>query len=300
MAEGKTRRARGAALKRGLLILCLLALCLSAVSCRIQRQQDNWNEHREHSQETSGWDEHNHEHEEMHENIEPPDLHSDWTGHHLPATRSPAHRRKLELSVQLPKGASKSIGKAYEGRLENGVYLPPKGPGWKRFSKDKFAYGTQETVQALVLAFAEVSERYPGTVAVTVGKLSRNRGGPVRPHKSHQSGRDADVGYFVQENGNQKRFRPTKAKSIDAEKTWALLEAMMRYGKVQYVFVDYALQKPLKAAAEDAGWSEEAVTNLFQYPRGKRAKGVFRHSPGHHNHFHIRFACAATDGTCID
>jgi len=264
----------------------------------VQKATDDWNNYEEY-EEDEYWNDPAREEEP--EDLRPPDIEADWAAKNLPPARSPSHRKKLHLSVQIPQGESSSIGKPFQGRLENGVFLPKKGLGWTRFSKDKFAYGTEETVRALVMAFAEIAERYPGSVAVTVGKLSRNRGGPVRPHKSHQSGRDVDVGYFVQENGNQRRFAATQANTLDPEKTWALLEALMRYGRVRYVFVDYRLQKSLKEAAEDAGWREEILNEVFQYPRGKRAHaGIFRHSPGHHNHFHIRFSCAPNDTACID
>ena len=59
---------------------------------------------------------------------------------------------------------------------------------------------------------------------------------------------------------------------------------------VDYIFVDYGLQKPLYEHAKKAGMSARKLEEYFQYPRGMgRTEGLIRHTPSHKNHFHIRF-----------
>ncbi len=97
--------------------------------------------------------------------------------HHDPASLGPA-----------------SIGPASAGALVNGVQMP-RGDHWQLLDPGR-AWGTQETVDALVRSIERVNERLPGAPPVAIGHLSAKNGGHLSPHKSHQSGRDADVGYY--------------------------------------------------------------------------------------------------------
>ena len=59
---------------------------------------------------------------------------------------------------------------------------------------------------------------------------------------------------------------------------------------MRYIFVDYSVQKLLYEYAKGKGVSEDTLSELFQYPRGKRAsRGIIRHWKGHIDHFHVRF-----------
>ena len=41
-----------------------------------------------------------------------------------------------------------------------------------------------------------VARKFPGSV-LELGELSRQTGGPIVSHLSHQNGRDADVGFYI-------------------------------------------------------------------------------------------------------
>ncbi len=195
------------------------------------------------------------------------------------------------------EASSQSVGKPFRGRLEAGLKLPGKGDGF--YCKSRHVYGTQETVDALMRGFSELSNLYPGSASVVVGDISRKGGGRLSPHKSHQTGRDVDIGYFLVKNKATKRFVEVNKKTIDAEKSWALMEALIRQGRVQYIFVDHSIQPVLRAAAARAGWEEAALNILFQYPRNRSHRsGIIRHTPGHRNHMHVRFSCPASHRQC--
>jgi hypothetical protein len=88
-------------------------------------------------------------------------------------------------------------------------------------------------------------------------------------------------------------------RSLDAEKSWAYLEALLETGAVQYVFVDYRLQKYLRQAAKDMGWPDSELDIIFQYPQGRKTRaGIIRHSSGHDDHFHVRFTCPKDHRLC--
>ena len=88
--------------------------------------------------------------------------------------------------------------------------------------------------------------------------------------------------------------------TLDAEKSWALIEAFIMTGYTQYIFMSYKIQEPLYHEALEVGWSEEALGPIFQYPRGPSVRrGLIRHASGHQDHFHIRFKCPPLDSQCI-
>lgn len=194
--------------------------------------------------------------------------------------------------------ASVSVGSPTRGSLDNGRALPKEGPGWVH--RGARPYGTDETVLLLTWALAEVGRAFPGTAAIVIGDLSQDGGGRIRPHRSHQSGRDVDVGYYRADNQLTRGFEVVDDATLDAEKTWFLLERLLLTGLVQYVFIDRTLQALLFDAASDAGWPPEDLARLFHYPRTGHAGGaIIRHAPGHKNHFHIRFQCPSDDEECI-
>lgn len=196
--------------------------------------------------------------------------------------------------------ASRSVGRATSGELESGCDLPARGVGYVR--KNKAKWGTDRTVAILQWAFAETARLHPGTAPAVVGALSRRDGGRLKPHRSHQSGRDVDIGYFASDNQPLPHFQSMHRGNIDLDKTWTLLAALLRTGQVQYVFIDYELQALLTRYLEDQGASPAILAQLFQFPDGRGARhGVLRHASGHDDHFHVRFRCHPDDGdSCED
>jgi len=89
------------------------------------------------------------------------------------------------------------------------------------------------------------------------------------------------------------------SQTIDVEKMWFLFKTLLDTGKVEYLFVDYALQRPIYERALAEGHTKEDLASLFEYPRRKYAGGaIIRHSRGHDDHFHIRIACRSDDEAC--
>src|SRR5690606_23260483 len=126
---------------------------------------------------------------------------------------------------------------------------------------------------------------------VYVGDLSKKEGGPFPPHVSHQSGRDVDIGLVHQgHHAGARRFVRATRTSLDVERTWSLLVALLETGQVAYVFVDYEVQGWLHAWATARGVNPARLQEWFQYPRGATAMaGVVRHWRGHTDHLHVRF-----------
>jgi len=199
---------------------------------------------------------------------------------------------------------SKAIGRPQNGRLVDGIQLPD-GPGYFVRRKNR-NYGTADTIRALQNAFFAVKKRLPRVHDIVVGDISKKDGGRLAPHKSHQTGIDADIGFYFH---NQKPAGPkvaldAQSSKLDLEATWALIEefvgASADKSRVDYMFIGYGVQEKLYRYAESKGESKKKLAWLFQYPRGSRAMhGLIRHEPGHTNHIHIRFKCPRHNKECL-
>lgn len=187
------------------------------------------------------------------------------------------------------------VGTPQEGALAAGVQIPPGSAYWLRYPNSAYGttYAVRETVAALD-AFAQGSD-YPNPISI--GTMSRQRGGEVGSHHSHQSGRDLDIRLPLRPEVPQ-GLNPTK-KRIDWDASYELVEAFAERGSVDIIFLDYQCQKRLRRAAEARGVDAEQLDELLQFPRGYGASvGLVRHSPGHEGHIHVRFACGPNEPLC--
>ncbi|MDP8225238.1 MAG: penicillin-insensitive murein endopeptidase [Candidatus Lernaella stagnicola] len=191
-----------------------------------------------------------------------------------------------------------SVGRCNDGYLVGGVQLPSSGE--IIVLEPQFAYGTPTLVHSIEAAAADMRANYPDTVSMVVGHLSRPEGGPLRPHKSHQSGRDFDVAYYAKDNQLIRGFVDMRRGKLDVAKTWEFIELMLEHADVQYILMDWDVQKIMYEELR-LFESEWKLRKLFQYPRkpGNRT-GVIRHAPSHHNHMHIRIHCPDDDWFCLD
>jgi len=202
------------------------------------------------------------------------------------------------VEIQRPgkKPSSASIGRAVAGTVKHSVWLD-KGPGYRlRFPKN--AYGTEETVAILKSCAKKVHDRFDGTADILYGDLSRPRGGKFPPHESHQSGRDADVGYYLAGNVQNATMHRVGAHEVDYTKSWALLRCYLRTGKVVRVYMDTKIQTAMATHLGTTGQASPALlSRLFEVIGGSSA--LVQHAPKHDTHLHVRFACARGDAGCV-
>lgn len=180
-----------------------------------------------------------------------------------------------------PLGAA-SIGSPARGSLLFGVELSASETIERA---GKYPYGTASVVAAIERAVREVNRCFPGAHKLAVGDLSRRRGGWLLPHRSHQSGLDADLGFYYR-SGPAWYVRPT-VETLDAPRTWRLLRALWGGGNVEVVFLDLRLQRLLHAYAttlNEPGLDLDAIFDL-----NNKKNRWLRHEYGHHTHMHVRF-----------
>ena len=204
----------------------------------------------------------------------------------------------LTVVTRVPHSNSKSLGSPNDGELVAGVRLP-RHRGYVIRDGER-AWGTVETVFSIRRAFDAVLRAHPGAPLIEVHDLSLREGGPLEDHRSHQSGRDADLAYFYKRcNENICGFERVRPSQLDVPRQWTLLHHWLSTGVAESIFVDYALQAVLYREAKRLGATREELSLWFQYPRGRSSSlVVIRHYPAHADHLHVRFACHDTDEEC--
>ncbi|HTJ82033.1 MAG TPA: penicillin-insensitive murein endopeptidase, partial [Polyangiaceae bacterium] len=185
-----------------------------------------------------------------------------------------------------------SIGAPNRGRLINGVRFPD-GEHWKLTDPGN-AYGTQETVDSIQKAIAKVDDKFPNSPPVIIGHISAKNGGRLRPHKSHQAGRDVDLSYFY--TGNVGWYAVATEKNLDRARTWAFVKAFVEDPNVEMVLMDTSIQRLLRDYALQKGEDRAFVDQVFQVS-GKNPRSIVRYAHGHDTHIHVRFFSPAAQAT---
>jgi murein endopeptidase len=168
---------------------------------------------------------------------------------------------------------SLSFGPNLEGRLLFGVQFPA-GPSWQVVDPPN-SFGTAETVAAIIAVVQDVEARLPGP-PMRINHLSRKNGGRLRSHRSHQAGRDVDLGFYRLKAG-------PKAGEIDLARNWALVRALVTSADVEFILVGRRIQRQLYDLARSLGEDKNWLDSLFS---GK--DGLLQHAPNHNDHFHVR------------
>lgn len=200
-----------------------------------------------------------------------------------------------------PSSRSRSIGSPNRGRVEDAIAFP-EGEGWQLRSRRHRAYGTKRTVQHLAAVIREFRVNYPEVPPLLIGDIGNRRGGRAPPHRSHQSGRDVDLGYVVAEMPSaEARWKRVDLATFDAARNWEFMRMLLATGVVDHIYVDKRLQKPLLEAAKADLTPEELPRYFAVAARGKRAQAHAYISPwaGHDDHMHIRFGCSEVDVGCL-
>ncbi|MEO0321940.1 MAG: penicillin-insensitive murein endopeptidase [Myxococcota bacterium] len=205
---------------------------------------------------------------------------------------------------------SRAIGATNRGwlaspaRLASGPHLRVRSP--------RRAHGTLELVDLVRWAGGRVGEVHGGP-GLLVGDLAGPRGDRLRPHRSHRTGLDADLGFYLLDAEGEAHATPRFVHldgegrgtdregaevRFDARRNWALVAALLGQNvtPVQYVMVIAPLKAQLLAEAERVGapaWLQaraRVVVGPQRTGRGRRAR-----RGTHDSHFHVRIYCPRDD-----
>ena len=211
-------------------------------------------------------------------------------------------------------GTSVSVGKPSNGYVVDAKRLPDSGEGfttqavWKTRGN---RYGTDELLD-LVTGVGRRMKLQFTDVRLVVADLSSQRGGAAKAwHRSHQSGRDADLVYYMR-GPDGKPFEAdamrvfdadAKAKdgsgiTVDIPRTWLLVKELVTApeARVQWVFMYEPIAAKVIEHAIAIGEPEALVA---------RARTTLK-QPGdsarHDDHMHVRVYCTEKDRMfgCVD
>ena len=176
-----------------------------------------------------------------------------------------------------------SVGTPNAGGLVNGVQAVPS-PLYTLVSPGS-SWGTQETLDYLNTAVQAVHDEFPDTPPLALGDIGARHGGPLRPHISHQAGRDLDISFYYRD-GTRWYARGT-VDNLDWPRMWAFVRAIIARTDIDLILLDHGLQQPLKEYALSIGETPAWLDQIFQGKGAQRA--IIRHAPGHATHLHLRF-----------
>jgi murein endopeptidase len=220
----------------------------------------------------------------------------------LPATL----RRHPDLGF--PRHGSISVGTIATGHLVAGRRLEFEEPNLRVMPEHRTRgtnYGTDELVATIAHAAAAVAEAAPGAL-LSVGNLSKGGGGDIPWSISHNSGRDADLGFYMIDDHGQPVLLPSllpltppdgsvelegRVVRFDVARNWLLVKDLLTRpdGRVQYVFcARFLIRRMLEHAAalgEDARWLK-SLDPVLRQPKG---------TASHNDHFHVRVMCSPDD-----
>lgn len=178
-------------------------------------------------------------------------------------------------------------------RLRPSRYLKVKSSSKGR------TYGHPALVLMLQRSSKDIAKAAPNSVML-VGDLSFKKGGPISRHRSHQSGRDADIGFYVRnKHGKQvllDRFvkidRDGKVLGMrgayfDDERNWQLVRSWLRDKRagIAHVFVaTHVRSRLLRYARANKARARHyaAAAKLLKQPSN---------SSKHDDHYHLRIRC---------
>jgi len=225
----------------------------------------------------------------------------------------------------LTDGTSVSVGNHATGALRGGRKLPASGDGYlvpRRWQERDRSFGTDELVELLVRSSRRVARVYPRSV-LGIADLSPKGGGGSPEHRSHRSGRDVDLLYymldeegkplapsemiFLDDKGVSVKPKlsvptspeqkvptpqpPPPERTLDVSRTWALVRALISDPSVsvQWIFIGRPLAQLLLQHARRRGEAAYLI---------ERAEAVM-HQPSdaqnHMDHWHLRVFCSPSD-----
>jgi LysM repeat protein len=192
-------------------------------------------------------------------------------------------RRFME---DLPSLGSISVGLAEAGRVINGVQLQPSAH--LEVVTPENAWATEETAGFLKAIADDVATARPDAAPLRVCHIGKRDGGYLRPHFSHQSGRDVDIGFYYPHGTDIQHLSKNRIDAMDLASNWAMVKALAAKADVQVVLLDRKVQAALDRYAQAQGEDPVLLTRLFH----SGAESLFQHARRHKDHFHVRFFAA--------
>ena len=192
-----------------------------------------------------------------------------------------------------------AINRRSSGVLKDGELLirdtDTFGIKWLQYGDAHIKWVTSMTNHFIRIIGAEFKRQHPEH-SVIINRSSKQHGGSVSPHKTHQNGLDLDIAY-PNEDPDMQRFwnvydgnRQFIMTQRDAEITMDLLKIMSSTGVINKYHVDQSVKDYLTHIAETTRQLKEQCPILTQ----------LCHASGHQNHIHAQLKCTRFNEGCQD
>jgi penicillin-insensitive murein endopeptidase len=200
---------------------------------------------------------------------------------------------------------SLSVAGTSSGWLHRGASLPDEGPSFERARRgEPTRAGVPRLIEALEGAAAEVERAFPGARRLRIGDVASPLGGRHSRHRSHRSGRDVDILYYlasptgvpVEPRGRVAFSRFGVAPDaetgelvvFDDARNWHLVRTLLSDASiaVQWIFCSRGVKSRLLAYAL-----------AFERDRALLARAAYvlaqpQNAAPHDDHFHVRVLCS--------
>lgn len=177
------------------------------------------------------------------------------------------------------------------GQLLNATALPLDSKNIHVLRPERNAYfGTDLMISFLDRLSKAVLTLIPD-YRLQVGDLSRKNGGAFSPHRSHQNGLDADIGYLVRHPQPKNFVKIVSSKgSLDTSQVlvheqWDVFKKVVATGLVSQIFVNGGVKAGFCAHAKATGELDSASETLRRLSK----------ESGHASHWHLRLKCPGSE-----
>ncbi|MBS1970825.1 MAG: penicillin-insensitive murein endopeptidase [Bdellovibrionales bacterium] len=213
--------------------------------------------------------------------------------------------RKLNQAVTSVVYDKRGNPKFTVGRLENATNLysyeqkiPDIGFHFI-YPKRETYYGTEDMLNAL-MNIGKFNKAKVNGYVTKVGDVSRQKGGSLGNHSSHQMGIDADISYYFDDVNKQKGLDDAVesskvVRSFMEDEQWTLFKSLVEQNIVAFIFVDPVIKKDLCAFATRSGDFKSGDTTSVAF---RTLRSLNTSAPGHDNHFHLRLKCSEGQPRC--
>lgn len=196
------------------------------------------------------------------------------------------------------------VGSVNDGRLMNAVNMLERRQkigdkaGFHILRPERKNYFATDDMATVIVGIGKWLHQWLRKYELIIGDISKQGGGRLGTHKSHQSGLDADIAYlFTDANYKQFQYAFVQGRlnsDLMIDKNWALFKALVSSKKVDRIFLHREVKKALCNHAIAAGELRAQDKNTLAFETFRRLIPDLQHN----SHFHLRLKCPKDQKRC--
>lgn len=202
------------------------------------------------------------------------------------------------------KSGDQAIGSPNEGRLQNPMDVLKlekmhQPTGFHIIRPERWTHFSTSDLASILVQMGQFTKKEVNEQTLYVGDLSKEHGGSLGRHKSHQNGLDADVAFYF----NNKSFHGHFASAVAVDKPhpnwmveeqWKLFKAIIGTQIIDRIFIHEVLKKSLCDLAQAKGELQKGKEVGLAAETLRR----LRADKEHNTHFHLRIKCSKNQLRC--